>query len=124
MKKLIVLLLAVAMVFTLAACGNQQTPVEEPEKTATESAYKGTYDVLKMATNAAFPPYEYKEGEDFAGIDVEIATAIAKELGAELEIVDMEFDSIIASVQSGETSFGMAGMTVTDERKEEVDFSF
>lgn len=123
MKKLLVLLLAVAMIFTFAACGNnQQAPADKTEETA-EGSYIGTYDVLKMATNAAFPPYEYKEGEEFAGIDVEIATAIAKELGAELEIVDMEFDSIITSVKSGETNFGMAGMTVTDERKEEVDFS-
>ena len=128
MKKLLVLLLAVAMIFTFAACGNKtQAPVDEPEatpaETAEEAAYLGTYDVLKMATNAAFPPYEYKEGEDFAGIDVEIATAIAEELGATLEVVDMEFDSIITSVQAGETDFGMAGMTVTDERKEKVDFS-
>ena len=80
-------------------------------------------EVLKMGTNAAFPPYEYMEGKEFAGIDVEIAKAIADELGMELEIVDMEFDSIITSVQKGEVSFGMAGMTVTPEREEEVDFS-
>ena len=126
MKKLLVLLLAIALVFTLAACGEApapEAPAEEPLAQPAETGYKGTYDVLKMATNAAFPPYEYKEGEDFVGIDVEIATAIAKELGAELEIVDMEFDSIITSVQTGETSFGMAGMTVTDERKEKIDFS-
>ena len=63
------------------------------------------------------------EGKKFAGIDIEIAQAIAKELKMELEIVDMEFDSIITSVQKGEVDFGMAGMTVTDERKEKVDFS-
>lgn len=79
--------------------------------------------VLKMGTNAAFPPYEYKEGDAFAGIDVEIATAIATKLGMTLEIVDMEFDSIITSVQQGEVDFGMAGMTVTDERLLEVNFT-
>lgn len=79
--------------------------------------------VLKMGTNATFQPYEYKEGEEFRGIDVDIATAVAKELGMELEVVDMEFDSIITSVQKGEVDFGMAGMTVTEERKAEVDFT-
>ena len=78
---------------------------------------------IVVYTNPEFPPYEYKEGEDFVGIDVEIATAIAEELGAKLEVVDMEFDSIIASVQKGETDFGMAGMTITDERKEMIDFT-
>ena len=82
-----------------------------------------TPDVIKMGTNAAFPPYEYKEGEAFVGIDVEIAEAIAKELGSTLEVVDMEFDSIITAVNQGEVTFGMAGMTVTDERKLEVDFT-
>ncbi len=78
---------------------------------------------LVMATNAAFPPYEYKEGEDFKGIDVEIAGLIAEELGLELEIKDVEFGSIIGGVQSGKYDMGMAGMTVTDERKKSVNFS-
>lgn len=78
---------------------------------------------LVMATNAEFPPYEFKEGDQFAGIDVEIAQAIADKLGMELEIVDTEFNSIIPGVQGGKYSMGMAGMTVTDERLESVDFS-
>lgn len=106
MKKTLLFLLALVMVFSFVAC-QKEAPAQP----------------LKMATNAAFPPYEYKEGEAFVGIDVEIAEAIAKELGTTLEVVDMEFDSIIASVQKGEVDFGMAGMTVTDERKEEVDFT-
>ena len=88
------------------------------------SAPETKYTTLKMGTNAAFPPYEYKEGEAFVGIDVEIAQAIADKLGATLEIVDMEFDSIITSVNQGEVDFGMAGMTVTDERLLEVDFTY
>ncbi len=78
---------------------------------------------LVMATNASFPPYEYVEGNGYAGIDVEIAGEIAKKLGMELEIADVEFGSIIAGVQQGKYSMGMAGMTVTDERKESVNFS-
>ncbi|MBQ4629781.1 MAG: basic amino acid ABC transporter substrate-binding protein [Clostridia bacterium] len=103
----LVLVLAMSMSF-FAGCSKDE---KAEEKT------------LKMATNAAFPPYEYKEGEKIVGIDAEIAEAIAKELGMKLEIVDMEFDSIITAVDKGEVDFGMAGMTVTDERKEQVDFS-
>ncbi len=80
-------------------------------------------NTLDMATNAAFPPYEYKDGEDFAGIDVEIAGKIAEKLGMELKIHDVEFGSIIGGVQSGKYDMGMAGMTVTDERKESVNFT-
>ncbi|MEE1011325.1 MAG: ABC transporter substrate-binding protein [Acutalibacteraceae bacterium] len=79
--------------------------------------------VLVMATNAAFPPYEYIDGEGFAGIDVDIANLIAEELGMTLEIKDVEFGSIIGGVQSGKYDFGMAGMTVTEERLENVNFT-
>ncbi len=78
---------------------------------------------LTMATNAAFPPYEFIDGDEIVGIDAEIAAAIAEKLGLELEIVDTEFDSIIPGVQSGKYDMGMAGMTVTDERLQTVDFS-
>lgn len=78
---------------------------------------------LVMATNATFPPYEYVDGEEYKGIDVEVAQAIADKLGMELDIRDVEFGSIIAGVQSGKFDMGMAGMTVTDERKQSVDFS-
>ena len=80
-------------------------------------------ETLIMATNASFPPYEYYDGENIVGIDAEIAAAIAGYLGYNFEIADMEFDSIIAAVQSGKATFGMAGMTVTDERKMMVNFS-
>jgi polar amino acid transport system substrate-binding protein len=76
-----------------------------------------------MATNAAFPPYEYVEGDKFVGIDVEIATAIAEKLGMELQIEDVEFGSIIGGVVEGKYDMGMAGMTVTEERKKSVNFS-
>jgi polar amino acid transport system substrate-binding protein len=76
-----------------------------------------------MATNAAFPPYEFKDGDNFAGIDVEIAQAIAEKLGKKLEIADVEFGSIIGGVQEGKYDFAMAGMTVTPKRLESVNFS-
>ena len=76
-----------------------------------------------MATNAEFPPYEYKEGDKVVGIDAEVAQAIADKLGMKLEIVDTKFDAIIPGVQSGKYDMGMAGMTVTPEREQSVAFS-
>ena len=82
-----------------------------------------TEGVLTMATNAEFPPYEYYEGDTVTGIDVEIAQAIADKLGLTLQVEDMEFDSVISAVKGGKADIGMAGMTVTDERLEEVNFT-
>lgn len=82
-----------------------------------------TEGVLTMATNAEFPPYEYYEGNTVTGIDVEIAQAIAEKLGLTLQVEDMEFDSVISAVQGGKVDIGMAGMTVTEERLEEVSFT-
>ena len=78
---------------------------------------------LIMATNAAFEPYEYIENGAVIGIDAEFGKAICDKLGYELQIEDMEFDSIIAAVVSGKADFGMAGMTVTEERLENIDFT-
>ena len=78
---------------------------------------------LVMATNAAFEPYEYYEDNKIVGVDVDFAQAIADKLGMELTVNDMEFDSIIAAVDSGKADFGAAGMTVTKEREKQVDFS-
>ena len=127
MKKILALMLILALcVLAFAACSSEVKKEEKESAQTTDvkgDAPAKTEGVLKMATNAAFPPYEFKEGENFAGIDVEIAREIAILLGCELQIVDMEFDSIITSVNAGETDFGMAGMTVTEERLKEVDFS-
>ena len=103
-KKMAFAFAGVLTVFSLAACG-------------------GKKETLTMGTNAAFPPYEYYEGDKIVGIDAEIAELIAKELGRELEIVDQDFSSIITSVQTGKVDMGMAGMTVTEERLENVNFS-
>ena len=80
-------------------------------------------NTLVMATNATFPPYEYVEGDEIVGIDPEIAAAIAEELGMELQIEDVDFDSIVAGVASGKYDMGMAGMTVDPDRLESVNFS-
>ena len=80
-------------------------------------------DELVMATNAAFPPYEFKEGDGYKGIDVEIAEAIAKKLGKKLVIEDVEFGAVLTGVAQGKYDFGMAGITVTEDRKKTMDFS-
>lgn len=80
-------------------------------------------DTLTMVTNASFPPYEYMDGEEMVGIDVEIAKAIAEKLGCDLTLVDMEFDSLIPAVQSGKADFSMGGITVTEERAQLINFS-
>ncbi|MBQ3499124.1 MAG: transporter substrate-binding domain-containing protein [Clostridia bacterium] len=78
---------------------------------------------LVMATNAEFPPYEYIDGDMYYGIDVEVAKIIADKLGYDLVIENVAFDSIIPGVQAGKYSMGMAGMTVNEERLEQVEFS-
>ncbi len=78
---------------------------------------------LVMGTNASFPPYEYWEGEEIVGIDVEICAAIANYLGMDFEVQDMEFDSLIAAVNAGKVDVVMAGMTVTEDRATQVNFS-
>lgn len=80
-------------------------------------------DNLVMATNAEFPPYEYKEASDIIGIDVEIGKAVADKLGMVLKVEDMAFDSIISAVNSGKADIGLAGFTVTEDRKKQINFS-
>lgn len=78
---------------------------------------------LRFATNAAFEPFEYYDGGRIVGIDIDVARAICDVLGMELEVVDMEFDAVITSVQTGKADAGIAGITVTEERKENVNFT-
>lgn len=115
MKKYLALFLTMVMsVSVLAGCGGSSDA----------DADAGTdKETLIMATNATFPPYEFYEGDEIVGIDAEIAAKIAEKLGMEFKIEDMEFDSIITAVTSGKASFGMAGMTVTEDRLKSVDFS-
>ena len=79
--------------------------------------------VLKLGTNAAFPPFEYVDGKDVVGFDISMGEYIAETMGTKLEVVDMAFDSLVAAVQSGAVDFVAAGMTVNEERKKNVDFS-
>lgn len=89
-----------------------------PKNEATE----GTQS-LKLGTNAAFPPFEYVDGKNIVGFDISMGQKIAKNAGKTLDIVDMAFDSLIPALQSGTIDFIAAGMSVTEERKKNVDFS-
>ena len=111
-----VLIVAVLALGVFAACGGNDT-------TDTNTDADADVKTLVMATNAAFPPYEYKDGDSFKGIDVELAELIAEKLGMKLEIADVEFGTIVGGVQTGKFDIGMAGMTVTEERLESVNFS-
>lgn len=131
MKKITALILAALMALSLAACsGSNQaaetTAAAETEAAAAEAGEFTTVEdgKLYMATNASFAPYEYvADNGDFEGIDVEIAGAIAEKLGLELVVDDMDFGAVITSVQTGKDDIAMAGLTVTEERKQNIDFA-
>nr|WP_297131442.1 basic amino acid ABC transporter substrate-binding protein [uncultured Eubacterium sp.] len=117
MKKFLAVLLAALMIcVSFVACSSEK----KSDDTNTDADKQET---LTMVTNAEFPPYEYKEGDNVVGIDADVAQAIADKLGMKLEIVDTKFDAIIPGVQSGKYDMGMAGMTVTPEREQSVAFS-
>lgn len=131
--KILALVLAFVMLFAFASCGTDVKDNGDENKGAqTTDTAAGTENkddeqapagTLKMATNAYFAPYEYYDGETIVGIDAEIAAKVAEKLGMTLEIVDMQFDSILTAVQEGSVDFGMAGMTVNEDRLKEVDFT-
>lgn len=142
-KKVLALTMAALMAASLTACGGgakettaattaadttaadtaDTTAAENAETSAEAAETEAAGGVLVMATNAEFPPYEYHDGGEIVGIDAEIAKAIAGELGMELEIEDIAFDSIIPEITSGKADMGLAGMTVTEDRKQSVDFT-
>ena len=103
MKKLFLALITVSSL-AFFSCGNKEK-------------------VLKMGTNAAFPPFEWIEGKDVVGFDVTLSNLIANDYGQRLKVVDMSFDGLIAALQAGSVDFIASGMTATDERRKSVDFS-
>ena len=134
MKKVLCLALGLAMSLSLlAACsgGSSASPspsASAPAPSASAPAESGLTTVeagkLHMSTNAAFPPYEMVADDgSFEGIDVEVATAIAKKLGLELVVDDMDFDAALLAAQNGKSDIVMAGVTVNEERQKVMDFS-
>ena len=147
MKKALSLMTAAALVLSLAACGSTASSAASSEAASpeaassdaasseaasseaaseTETAELSTVEPGKliMSTNAAFPPYEMTtDSGEFEGIDIETAQAIADKLGLELQIYDMDFDAALLAVQQGKSDMVMAGVTVTDERQNVMDFT-
>ncbi len=147
MKKALSLMAAAALVLSLAACGSTASSAASSEAASsetassdaasseaasseaaseTETAELSTVEPGKliMSTNAAFPPYEMTtDSGEFEGIDIETAQAIADKLGLELQIDDMDFDAALLAVQQGKSDMVMAGVTVTDERQNVMDFT-
>ena len=142
MKKALSLMTAAALVLSLTACGSTASSAASSEAASsdaasseaasseaaseTETAELSTVEPGKliMSTNAAFPPYEMTtDSGEFEGIDIETAQAIADKLGLELQIDDMDFDAALLAVQQGKSDMVMAGVTVTDERQNVMDFT-
>lgn len=115
--KIVSLILAAAMVFTLAACG---TDKKENTAGGTDAAEKKT---LTMATNAEFPPFEYLENGEIVGADVDFANAIAEYLGCELEITNIDFDAALTGAATGKYDMAIAGITADDDRRQNMNFS-
>ena len=112
MKKITAMLLALLMVLSLAACGSASTESK----------------TLVMATSADYPPYEFivlndKNEQQYVGIDISVSEAIAADMGKELQVVNMDFDSLMAGLQKGDADMVLAAIEVTDERLEAADFS-
>lgn len=105
------------------AAGSTDTAADTAADTSAAEETEGAGGKIVMVTNAEFPPYEYHENNTIVGIDADIARAIADQMGMELEIQDMAFDSLIPAIQSGKADFAAAGMTVNEERLRNVDFT-
>ncbi|MCI8342001.1 MAG: amino acid ABC transporter substrate-binding protein [Firmicutes bacterium] len=121
-------IVAGVMAFAMAGCSSKETNDSSGADNSNSVSSDSTSgsekkEKLIMATNAAFPPYEFYDNNQIVGIDAEIAAALAEKMGMELSIEDMEFGSIITAVQSGKANMGMAGMTVTEDRLVSVDFT-
>ena len=131
MKKVISILLITILVFAVVTGCAQETATDQPadnnkQNTSPEETSGENEDgsnTIVMYTNAEFAPFEYFEGEKIAGVDVDIAQEIAKNLGKELVVKHIDFDSLIPSLVEGKADFVAAGMTITPEREESVDFS-
>ena len=126
-RRFLATVLTGALALGMAGCSQPAADTDagaDASQPASENSFTTVEEgKLIMATSADFPPYEFYEGDDVVGIDAEIAQAVADKLGLELVIEDTKFDSIIAGVQSGKYDIGVAGMTITEERLQSVNFT-
>ncbi|WP_077624060.1 glutamine ABC transporter substrate-binding protein [Sediminibacillus massiliensis] len=127
-KGLLTFLLAFLLVI-ITACGSSDDESSSAEDTGTdttESQEEGSDgDTYVVATDNAYVPFEYldEESGELVGFDIDLIKALAEEAGIDIEIQDMEFDGVVAGIGSGRFDIGIAGMTITEERKENIDFS-
>ncbi|MDN3017328.1 transporter substrate-binding domain-containing protein [Paenibacillus sp. BSR1-1] len=115
MKKLGLLSLFLILSIFIAACGSTDTKSGKEEK--------GGGKVYKVGVDTTYPPFEFKEGNDYKGIDIDLINAIAKNQGFKIELSPMDFGGIIPAMQANQLDVAIAGMSITDERKKVVDFS-
>lgn len=122
--KILALILALALaVCAFAACGTKDEPVSGPDQDKADGQNVNEKPVV-MGTQIGFPPFEMMDDNgDPAGFDIDLSYMIAEKAGRELEIEDMDFNGLLAALQSGKIDFSAAGMSVTEERKKSVDFS-
>lgn len=114
MKKILAAVLTAAVAMTaFTACGGSAQSVDKIKKNGK----------VVMYTNAAFAPFEYREGSEVVGVDADIAAEIAKDLGVELEIQDVDFSAALAAVSTGKASFAAAGISINEDRLKVMDFS-
>lgn len=122
MKNKLFMLMLVLVIVVLAACGTK----DKEEKTGSEGTNTEDKKVLVMGTSADYPPFEYVDtavSEDIIGFDVDLAKLIGEKLGYEIKIENIDFNSLIPSIQAGKVDFVLAGMSPTPERDKVVDFS-
>jgi glutamine transport system substrate-binding protein len=116
MKKFSLLSLLMLLTLFIAACGADKT---EDKKEATKDEEK----VYKVGVDVTYPPFEFKEGNEYKGIDIELINAIAKNQGFKIELSPMDFGGIIPAMQANQLDVAIAGMSITEDRKKIVDFS-
>lgn len=121
MKKLFSIILSIVMIFSIMACGSNSS--NSTSSSSNENQASTSTKKLVMCTNAEFPPYEYHDGTNIIGIDIDIIKKIGEMKGFEVEIMDIAFDATIPAVMNGKADFAMSGMTVTEDRKQNVDFT-
>ncbi len=128
-RKLLMVLFAVMLLGVLAACGGGSDDAEETDNADTadeeEATDDGDKDVYTVATDNGYIPFEYidEESGDLVGFDIDLITALADEVGVEIEFETLDFDGIVAGIGSGRYDIAIAGMTITEERAESIDFT-
>jgi glutamine transport system substrate-binding protein len=120
MKKIKVTSFFIAVLLILAACGTNDSANNDGGAGSSGESGGTTYTI---GTDTTYPPFEFEDGGDYKGIDIDLIRAIAKEEGLEIELKPMDFGGIIPAIQADQLDVAIAGMSITEDRKEKVDFS-